>query len=355
MTRYIKASFFTLALLGSLLVPFIRPATTHATPSATSPTRCGDNSWLLDDDWVTATAKHPVTIQPAGVKGLMDVIWPHHVSQPSQFSFIIGQTPAISGRGFQIYVMDNTDASHWELVKDSTGYYATTVNNAGNYAPTSYNWSYINDNNWDGTKDPTGKAWPYIGTSSPFFVSPSTQPSINFTCIVSVTNVTYGPGWDGPVYSTKLLYGTSTIQCDKLDLGCWVNKAWTGVADTFTSVGKALLSGIASIFAPDGTQLQSDFNAFNSFMTAKLGFLLYPFQFLVNLFNAFNSSSSWCTASSCTKNFGNLFGHPFTLDLNAMATVMPTMWSWFLGLIRGTTVLALVLALRRKYMSVVGK
>ena len=182
---------------------------------------------------------------------------------------------------------------------------------------------------------------------------------IGVYCYAYVKNVQYAGSWTFDKLSEDVVYtegANLTYKCDTFDIGCQIAKAWRGVGNTIADAMYAAMKGIASFFMPDGAVIKSDFDDLNTFLQAKLGFLVYPLTFLGQLFTAFgDTTNNWCTSSSCTKNFGNLFGQPFVVDLKVGATAYPTYWTYFLTMTRGLVVLALVLAIRKKYIGVVHK
>lgn len=195
-------------------------------------------------------------------------------------------------------------------------------------------------------------AFPSTNLTSPYDLT------TNVGCMVVAHNVTYGAAFTAnynKFVSTQDYALTDGSACKATDFGCWIGKAFNAVDDTFASVGIAIVESITNLFAPDGTQIKASFDDFNSFMQAKLGFLVYPITFLVNVFDAFTSTSSWCTQISCVKDFGNLFGSDFTLNLSQPGITMGDYWNWLLLAIRGLTVLTLILAVKNKYKGVVHK
>jgi hypothetical protein len=244
-------------------------------------------------------------------------------------------------------------------VKEKRLYYTGIAQTNGYFInePTSVKAS---TQNWAGTP---GGSWPSGNTG--YYANPGSANSfgyvnltgVDINCIVVAHNVKISPGWTYDVPPTNLAIGVGAGKtCKATDLGCWIAKAFQGVQDTLSSVALAIAGFIAQIWLPDGDQITTDFNEFQSFLVNKLGFLTYPFTFIVDMFTAFgNTTNSWCNTNSCSKNFGNFFGKSFTLDLNAPATVYPTLWAYFLNLIRGITVLGLILAVRQKYMRITNK
>lgn len=185
--------------------------------------------------------------------------------------------------------------------------------------------------------------------------STSTNIDVTPTCM-DAKNVSYGSSWNLGSISGNLDYTQSSNTCGLTEVSCWIHQAFTGVQNTLVSAFQAIAGFIANIFMPDAATVQSDFTAFQTFMNNKLGFLLYPFTFMVDLFNGFSSSANaWCTDSSCTKDFGTLFGAHFNINLTQVKTTMPTFWTWFTGMMRGLLVLGLLIAVREKYKSITHK
>jgi len=181
----------------------------------------------------------------------------------------------------------------------------------------------------------------------------------NTYCVYAAKNVIYESTWSYNKFSSYAGYkagADASASCTTLDFACKIKQAWEGVADTFSAVGEAIVYGIAQIFAPDGNQIKSDFDSLTSFLETKFGFLTYPFVFISNIFNAFNNTSNnWCTTSSCSKDFGNFFGQPFIINITQLKTSVPTYYNWFVIVMRGMVVLALLLSLRQKFVKVLHK
>lgn len=187
----------------------------------------------------------------------------------------------------------------------------------------------------------------------------TTITSANTNCIYAAKNVVYESTWTWNKFSSYAGYkegADASASCTTLDFACKIKQAWEGVTDTFAAVGEAIVYGIAQIFAPDANQVKSDFDSLTDFMEEKFGFLTYPFVFISDIFNAFNNTSNqWCTTTSCTKNFGNFYGQPFIIDITQLKTSVPTYYNWFVIVMRGMVVLALLLSLRQKFVKVLHK
>ena len=177
-----------------------------------------------------------------------------------------------------------------------------------------------------------------------------------FVAQVGAVNVNYASSWDMGHFTNNVPYGEDgAANCGTLDIGCWVGKLTSGFTNGIKALFGLMVDAFKWLFIPDGTQIKSSFDDLTTFMNNKLGFLAYPFTFIGNVFNAFTSGSSWCNDTGCSKNFGNLFGHPFNVNLGQMQTTMPSIWFWFTGMIRGLTILTLLLAVRQKYRAVTSK
>lgn len=190
-----------------------------------------------------------------------------------------------------------------------------------------------------------------------------TQPfqytTSTLNCVYAARNVTYSPYWvdNYNQFSSHIEFTAGSVQenCGALQIGCWVGEIFQGVSDTFLGVGKAIVTGIAELFKPDSGKIGTAFGDFNTTMTNKLGFLAYPITFLVSVLNAFTSTDSTCSTTSCVKSFGNLFGHNFSLNLSQPGVSMGSYWSYFRLFIQGTTILTVVLAIKQRYRGIIHK
>jgi hypothetical protein len=184
----------------------------------------------------------------------------------------------------------------------------------------------------------------------------STSNSAELICISTAKGYTHPYNWD-QITISETLPTQGAGKCNgALDFGCWVGRAFNGIENTFIAVAQAILKGLAWLWAPDQLKTQQQFGSLNTFLQDKLGFMLYPITFIIDLFNSFTSTANnWCTTSSCVKSFGNFQGQPFSININTGATVYPAIWQYFLAAIRGLTVLGLIFAIRHKYLEIVNK
>jgi hypothetical protein len=180
--------------------------------------------------------------------------------------------------------------------------------------------------------------------------------TLDVGCVVAAHGVQYDPTWTFDQFTQNQGYAITTgVTCNALDFGCWLTKTFDGVQNTLVDAMQAVLRGITSLFAPKASDISASWSGLNTFFAGKLGFLAYPLTFLNNMFNAFTSSSSWCNATTCTKSFGNFMGSNFSIDLLAMQHTAPTLWTWFLNLVRGATIVTLFIAVKKKYEQVISK
>lgn len=197
-------------------------------------------------------------------------------------------------------------------------------------------------------------------SSATLVVNPTnttSTPLTGITCVYTARNITYGSTWDKPFYSAnEASRGSVDNDCDALDFGCWMGKVFDTIGDGLKEVMMGVVKAITYLFAPDEAKMSEIMNNAKTFFEAKLGFLVYPLTFIGQMFTAMgDTSNNWCSDSSCSKSFGNFFGSNFTVNLLDFKNQMPTVWTFFTTAIRGLTVLALILAIRKKYMEVLHK
>lgn len=176
--------------------------------------------------------------------------------------------------------------------------------------------------------------------------------------IYSVHNITYDPSWTGPLYNTQISYssgggsGTGSPSCSALDISCYLANIWQGVTTAVANFGSDLLAGFTTLFFPTGSELSGDWSAFYSAMVAHLGFLLWPFTFVVNVFTAIITPTTTC----CTIGAGTFMGATTAgIDLTYVSTHLPVFWTAITVAVRGLIVFELVYYLRRKYLEITQK
>jgi len=334
----------TVGLLCLTLLP-------HATVGASALYPTCDNSILEGFDW-PGLIKASTSNTPNSGAGLTSF-------DPSTSSYFMYQTTTNHSALRNVYNIIIGTASNKmtaDVVSGTPGiYYNGTINVNVNIIaePTSQkapsqSWAGTPGGSWTGFNDGTFALAGSTTSSSPFALS-------SIYCIAGSKNIALSPGWTydslpGGVDYTSGVGLTGATACGALDLSCWVAKGFKGVANTLLDVAKAIVGAFATLFLPDSTQLQTDFNSFSSFMSAKLGFLVYPVTFFGNVFSALGgTSNNWCTSSGCTKTFGTFWGHTFSINILAVSTVYSTVWTWFLALVRGLLILSLLYAVKRTY------
>ncbi len=335
-----------------------------------------DGKYLTDSEWCNAQGKHlswPTSLATCNTGGGTVPGFDKSTSsyaifrdnQPAgQTVTCGGQTRAYATNRFTIFVAS--------AGKKMTFYKGLDANGTQQYYITSnapYNVATIRAEpnsdpdykcNWTGSYS-LGQ---YESTSGGNIVDPNAISGFRGSLLgsdlqagqVGAVNVDYSSSWDVAHLTNHVPYGQDgAANCGTLDIGCWVGKLTSGFTNGIKALFGLFVDGFQWLFVPDGGTIKSSYDSLSTFMNAKLGFLAYPFTFIGNVFAAFTSGSSWCNSSSCIKNFGTLFGQPFVLNLGQVQTTMPTIWTWFTAMIRGITILLLLLAVRGKYRSVTAK
>lgn len=294
-----------------------------------------------------------------GNAGNISEEWPSFNPETSSYAIVIRSNndvitdPAYSTANNGV---PSKPIQYWQLIapsNENAGKLVIEKNSSGQYQFRSTS-GYIRTNfMWDTPPQIYGRDYSAYVSEARSYVNGSI-PSVG--CVEVAKNVVYDASYNGLKFNESLgYYKDGTEHCDLMEFSCWLNKITDGITNGFDAVVSGVAKAMAYLFAPDANKTKASFDDFNSFMLAKLGFLAYPFQFIGNLFTAFTSGTSWCSESSCTKSFGNLFGQPFNLNIIQLRSTMPTLWTWLTAMIRGLTILALILAVRKKYMGVVHK
>lgn len=92
-------------------------------------------------------------------------------------------------------------------------------------------------------------------------------------------------------------------QCDTLDVGCHVDNILTMIKNVFVRIGNFFVSILdflasafsklqellISLFVPDSDDISSLFDTLSTFLNNKLGFLMFPFDFIIDFLNRFVS------------------------------------------------------------------
>lgn len=146
-------------------------------------------------------------------------------------------------------------------------------------------------------------------------------------------NVTYDASWDQATAGTTTVdnkvYPT-TQGCSMTDIGCLLQQTFSTVANTFLAVGEAIVNGIASLFSPDVDTLKYSFDEFSNSLLDTLGFLAYPFEWIIDcldaLYGGIVADGSWsigfCGIDSFDWGFetGTFFGS--NININYCSTLV---------------------------------
>lgn len=225
---------------------------------------------------------------------------------------------------------------------DYDGYNAGSTDHPRYGVADLYQNCYTKDQLANGTKLPDG-TWNNHGTFSAM------------DKYLWMHNVEFGAAYDGSKsYDGVIGYGSkggaNDQKCAVTAVGCWVSKAINGLQDTFAGWFTAIGNFFVTLFVPDPDKVTQTYNTLKTQISAQFGFLLWPAQTLAGIFNAFYKAGSTCSSYSCMYTFGNLFGHQVTINMLAMQQAAPSIWTWFCNLVKGTTVIAILFTIRRKYL-----
>jgi|GEM_PF-2734082 len=185
----------------------------------------------------------------------------------------------------------------------------------------------------------------------------SSQLSWSTSCYAGTKNVVYDSSWTDPQIAGSVGWTTGAGgaggSCSSIvDIACFASNLYTGVTNDILHVFQAFTGGLYVLFVPQDSQIQSDFNSTSSALSAKLGFLTWPFSFAGSVWTAFTTPTTTC----CTFGAGSFLGGHFDgVNIAQWATTAPDLWSWFTAVVKGVTIIGLLFALRRKYLEVTGR
>lgn len=202
---------------------------------------------------------------------------------------------------------------------------------------TAYNVNQTNKYVFKTTVDSTtARSWlsQYNTGSTMSTVNLSGQGNVA-NCWWDSHNITYDSSWDTTDWfkvPSKTASGGDTIECDTFDITCKIKQVFFGITDTFIAVGEAIVSGISYLFTPDGTTFEYSFNELQEFFLEKFGFLTYPIEFALDLFDAtvgeITNNANWGTTQcggSQELGTGSAFmGGNVSLNLCAMPSSVMT-------------------------------
>ncbi len=127
----------------------------------------------------------------------------------------------------------------------------------------------------------------------------------NITCISYTKNITYSNNYEGIKFGETFVTGTETptssTECSKIDIIC----------------------GLKNLFFPQSNLLTTKNQEMKDFWNAKLGVLLFPFDFISSMFSGLVYSDSVCTsgnqAAQCSSSpkiaAGQFYGSNFEINL----------------------------------------
>lgn len=143
----------------------------------------------------------------------------------------------------------------------------------------------------------------------------------------------------------------------------------TGALGNIVDFIAGLPEFIVSLFVPNGSTISSQANELMDFFSEKFGFLIWPFEFMISLFQNFifwggsdyegvqerNVYNLSCDSYPMTSNwnFGEFFGGHVFFSPHAMKCTMGPLWDWLLIAARGMFVLALIGAFHHRWRTIV--
>lgn len=202
------------------------------------------------------------------------------------------------------------------------------------------------------TKDPASSAYQSSVSYNGTVQNISTG---SFACVSTAKGaINYENDWEAGTFSEDV--PAQINDCDTLDIPCQIGNIFSGVRNTFVSVGQAIVQGIANLFVPSPEFMTTEINDFSDFLEQKLGFLVYPIEFTEDFLSAFDSTSNtWCTESACIKNFGDFYGGQLQIDFLAPKWLLLSYWNYAIIAIRALIAVALIFAIRDVLMRILKK
>lgn len=181
---------------------------------------------------------------------------------------------------------------------------------------------------------------------------------VNADCIQEAQNLKYSENYSGNLYDHTAAPNPADNNCDKWDIPCWISGAFDDTVDTLSSIGPAIVNGIARLFIPRTDLLSTYFSDFQSFLAGKLGALTYPFEFFIDFFMAIRGECDFCENLLDTPPYqepGQLLGTDLLIGFQAN-------WLWndnnvwvtkFRPIVQVVTMTALIYGLIHKYRKIV--
>lgn len=223
--------------------------------------------------------------------------------------------------------------------------------------PTGHGWTGANIVTTVTANSSWSNPWPYPFVSTHSVPTPTTY----WACYSSQKNLEYAPSWQA-TYSEFTRFETSNdntpeVPCATLDMACHIAKIYNKTIDTMKDAITTVIEFLANAFIPDMGIVNQDFEDIASAWNVQVGFLPSIIGYFPDIIDAMTSTvyDTTCTSSSCTRNFGNMFGQPFIVDFAKPANqVMPNIIAWFRGMLIFVTFTTIVIMFRRKYLTLLG-
>lgn len=255
-------------------------------------------------------------------------------------SYWAGNDPVNGTKLYHVLFEQGTNGNITFGTQNANKYYVTTISTvriAVTIGSDDQNAQYPGSNTWHVQDD-----------------APTPYPSINNEALIGavhkVYNVDYEPDWDGPTYSSYEDDNPVLPSCDTFDVICQTQNIFASIGNVFTGIAERIVAGIARLFQPDSSTMNQLFDDLRTLMETKLGFLAYPLTFIVDLFNAMINAPT--CSDPCNITFGQFYGSDFGINITAIKSVSTLWWDFAVNAIRGTTVVALMLAFYRKWKEV---
>jgi hypothetical protein len=136
---------------------------------------------------------------------------------------------------------------------------------------------------------------------------------------------------------------TTDVACDLTDIACHITKLVNKVNQLLTY-----------LFIPNSYDITYAVTNNIDFIKTKLGVLAFPIEFLSGLFyGILHTTATWCSPTSCTKDFGTFYGSHFNLNFLVVHDINASLWNFLLATLRGTTVVTLIYMLKRKMQRII--
>lgn len=171
-------------------------------------------------------------------------------------------------------------------------------------------------------------------------------------CVHKAINLDYSGNYNGIQFESNVddvVFGTD---CDTLDIACQVGRLFTGVANTFVSVGEAIVNGIASLFIPDSAIIGDTVDGLITQLEDTLGFLYYPIELITDIVAEINNTND-CANSCAYVAPGTFFGGTIEIDPFAAEDDLPLLYDTVFTYSRIFTVLGVVTSYFYRYRSII--